>query len=104
MKLISIIFASGLCAATAGTASANEVAVRYAALDLSTERGQAELAHRVDAAAREACHRTPRPGSLLTSPQSEACYDRASAEAREQVAAAIQKRGGTSLALRTRAD
>src|SRR5688572_2193522 len=65
MKPISIIFASGLCAATAGTASANEVAVRYADLNLSTERGQAELAHRVDAAAREACNRTPRPGSLL---------------------------------------
>lgn len=62
------------------------LAIKTSDLDLATEAGQAQLARRVDAAAREACGmEAVRSGTRLPSRAASKCYEEAKAAATRQV-------------------
>ena len=78
-------------ALTAAPAFANEIAVRYKDLDLSSAQGQKTLDRRINAAARQVCaYDQITTGTRLRSSASVTCYKQARAQVQKQVTMAIQ--------------
>lgn len=83
--------------AFAGSDKAPTASVSIVGLDLATPEGQKMLDARINAAARNLCHVDRiRTGTRLKSSDSRACYQKARASAKQQVATAIadQRLGG----------
>jgi UrcA family protein len=72
----------------APVASAADVAVRFADLDLSTEAGRAELDTRIEKAARITCTSQLKTGTILLNRLSQRCV----AETRRQISQQIAAR------------
>jgi UrcA family protein len=75
----------------------DDMIVRYADLDLSTEAGQKTLETRIDAAAKKYCGMgEQRTGTRLSSSKAKVCYREAKRLANQQFAAIIsdERRGG----------
>lgn len=91
MKTRPAILAAAIGAALVSTPSfADSVNIRFADLDLATQQGQAQLARRIDAAARAICGlKGGRTGTRLPSEDGRRCYENAKASAQQQVAARI---------------
>lgn len=100
MKTFALAAATlGLIAspALAGPKEAPTTSVSFAGLDLATPEGQSALDARIDTAARSICRVDQvRTGTRLKSAKSRACYTKARASAKKQVAGAIanQQLGG----------
>ncbi len=76
--------------AFAGPATAPTTAVSYEGLDLATAEGQKILDARIDSAARSLCRMDEvRTGTRLKSAESRACYAKARASAKKQVASVV---------------
>ena len=74
----------------AQTQPGQTVAVKYSDLDLSTEKGQAKLERRINAAAREVCKtNTVRTGTRMRSNDRTQCLETARASVRTQLAELI---------------
>lgn len=73
----------------AQSASANQVSVQHADLDLSTPQGQAELDRRIDRAARKACTVSAPTGTMLKKLDKE-CYASAVSSVRQQATLAAR--------------
>ena len=79
--------------AFAGPANVPSTSVSYDGLDLATVEGQKILDARIDAAARSICRVDDvRTGTRLKSSESRACYAKARASAKKQVASAVAER------------
>ena len=95
--MISKAFAAALIGSTliaaplaAQTQPAESVAVKYSDLDLSTEKGQAKLDRRINAAAREVCKTDAvRTGTRMRSNDRTQCLETARASVRAQLAEVI---------------
>lgn len=93
MKTLALVAAGiGLVAspAFAGVENAPSTLVTYADLNLASPEGQKALDARIDSAARKICQVDQvRTGTRLISPEARACYAKARASAKQQVASAI---------------
>ena len=95
--MISKAFAAALIGSTliatpaaAQSQPGQTVAVKYSDLDLSTEKGQAKLDRRINAAAREVCKtNTVRTGTRMRSNDQTQCLEAARASVRTQLAEVI---------------
>ena len=95
--MISKAFAAAVLGSTliaaplaAQTQPAESVAVKYSDLDLSTEKGQAKLDRRINAAARKVCKTDAvRTGTRLRSNDRKQCLESARASVRTQLAEVI---------------
>lgn len=68
------------------------VEVAYADLDLSTDKGRAELDNRLEDAARKVCHMDERyVGSRITSREARECYRETRAQLDQQFASIVDK-------------
>ena len=100
MKTLAFAAAAlGLVAtpAFAGVEKAPTTSVAYADLNLGSVEGQKALDSRIDSAARKLCQMDRiRTGTRLISSEAKACYAKARASAKQQVAAAVadQQLGG----------
>jgi UrcA family protein len=90
------------CALAPNVAAAQQAVASYSDLNLAQPADQARLERRVARAARNACGATPASGSMLPSTASIKCARQAAAEARAQVAAAIEAQSAAKLAARIR--
>jgi len=92
MKKTLIALVAASITVSAAPAFASDVAVPYADLNLASVDGQKTLERRIDRAAKKACNfdgYTVR--SLIGSPESEACYDKAKASATTEMAAIVEE-------------
>ncbi len=92
--LSAALFAAA--AMPAAAASNGQVSVSYDDLDLSTAKGQAELAKRVDEAARQVCSANSiKTGTILRSKAEKECYRDTREKLQDRVAAlSAQKQRG----------
>ncbi len=102
MKRAILVSFITFCSAAPNTAVAQDAVASYSDLNLAQPADQARLERRVARAARIACNAAPASGSLLPSTASVKCARQAVAEARAQVAAAIEAQSAAKLAARTR--
>lgn len=73
--------------ASAPTAAQETMEIEYEDLKLETAEGQQELDRRIDVAARKICrYGTSTTGTRVRSGEARACYERAKAEAKQQLA------------------
>lgn len=88
---------AALFAAPAAFAETRSTEVRFNDLDLASTGGQQQLQSRIEKAARTVCTaQQPTTGSILK-PVDRVCYSQAMANARQHVAAAIEKADATRL-------
>jgi UrcA family protein len=89
------LVAAALCTASlfaSPAAFAKDVQVSYADLDLSTAAGQKKLQARLQKAARSACGAGAiTTGSIVPSAGDRACYDQATAKAKQQMTAVLAR-------------
>ena len=91
MKTVLTILGAATLMAVAPAAAAETIAVPYGDLDLSTAKGQARLASRVEHAIRDVCQLNRRiSGSRLTDPEAVACAKLARLQSRAQLAAIME--------------
>lgn len=98
--LAALALAAGGVAVPAAAGDTDEIEVKYADLDLSSERGRAALERRIDQAALRKCGRGVSTGPVLSSGRAKACYERARASARQRIAEAT---GGANATARNSA-
>jgi UrcA family protein len=85
------LFAAAAALATVATASpvlAKDVVVRYADLDLATAKGQHDLAHRIDRAAKVACNYVA--DGRIPSQEALTCYRQARVKANTEMASLVE--------------
>lgn len=85
------LFAAAAAIATVVTASpvlAKDVVVRYADLDLASAKGQHDLSHRIDRAAKVACEY--HADGRIPSSEALTCYRQARAKAKTEMALAVE--------------
>jgi UrcA family protein len=94
--LFAVAAAVATIAATAPVL-ANDIAVSYKDLDLTTPEGQSKLARRLDVAARNACGMDEaRTGTRMPAQSATACYKQAQARSKNTMATIVgdAQRGG----------
>jgi UrcA family protein len=88
--LKTALFAAAAALATVATSApvlAKDVTVRYGDLDLASAKGQNELSHRIQRAARTACDFTA--DGRIPSHSAQECYRKAHAKAQTEMASLI---------------